>query len=368
MNIQVISRQQAIECTSRSLHLLEHVPSGELSLALVGQAIRRAVNILAPCAKHELEQSVRHSLEGFGHKIETVQALTEFSLEASIVYGDILEMRAGPQADWAVGKYVLRPAAPAFVQRSDGTIYILGVGGDVITPLTKEFLDRLVYFDTLRILSPMEGEALGESLQELGLIKLDESSWLRVPSKETDKAHISAWQKRLEAQQNSSDIEGLIICDEKGANGFYPDRWVTPASRHTGLYVARRPQRYGAANWCLVKLQSGVVTRFVDLFSPGDRSRACDVAWRVQMAIDSASGTPQIFSRGNDSGVDTFKFFSPIPCWAERRLALSGRRVKISGCLLSYEVPPRLAEAESTFLRDTLWLRAVNEADRGGNL
>ncbi len=356
MTACAISPQQAIERVERSLHLPASGTSTELSVAFVGQAIRRAVNILAPCARHELERGVRHSLWGFGVQPDRVDDLVESTLEALIVYGDILEIRVNSHDDWGISKFVLRPAAPFFVQRKDGVIVILGVAGDVITPLTEELTARLLYRESLRVLMPMQGEALALSLRDLGLIELDENSWLRIPSKETYKDHATAWIKRLKGEPVSADIEGLVICDAVRSSRFYPDRWVQPGTNYTGPYVARRPQRYGSNLWCLAELQAGKVVRFLDLFAPGDRNRACDIAWRIQMALDSSSGRPQTYQRRRGAGHDVFDFFSPIPSWAERRLALSGRRLKGERCLFSYEIPSSAVEAEGAFLRDTLWL------------
>lgn len=356
MTACAIMIQQAIERVERSLHLPASGASAELSVALVGQAIRRGVNILAPCARNELERGIRHSLGGLGVQPDRVDDLVESTLEALIVYGDILEVRVNTHDDWAVSKFVLRPAAPSFVQRRDGAIVILGVAGDVITPLTEELTARLLYRESLRVLMPIQGETLAFSLRDLGLIELDENSWLRIPSRETDKSHSEAWIKRLESEPVSSDIEGILVCDAGRSPSFYPDRWVQPRANHTGAYVARRPQRYGPNVWCLAELQAGKVKRFLDLFAPGDRNRACDIAWRIQMALDSWSGRPQAFRRRRVTSHDIFDFFGPIPSWAERRLALTGRRLKGEGCLFSYEFPASAGEAEGMFLQDTLWL------------
>src|SRR5438128_1579131 len=132
MIASAISPQQALELVQRSLHLPRSELSTGLSLALVSQALRRAASILAPCSRHELERSVCHSLLALGTGPEVIAVLVEATLETLIAHGDILEMRINNEDDWVTGKFVLRPSPPAFVQRRDGTIIVLGVGGDVI--------------------------------------------------------------------------------------------------------------------------------------------------------------------------------------------------------------------------------------------
>jgi hypothetical protein len=75
------------------------------------------------------------------------------------------------------------------------------------------------------------------------------------------------------------------------------------------------------------------------------------------MAIDHCRGAPQLYRRlpGRD-GV-RFDFFSPLPIWAQRRLAIIGRPAPPEKCLLSYLVSEREAAAEEAFLQQRLWLK-----------
>ena len=49
-------------------------------------------------------------------------------------------------------------------------------------------------------------------------------------------------------------------------------------------------------------------------------------------------------------------FYSPLPSWAERRLAIVGRKITGQKCLFSYEVAAGPAKEEAVFLQKALWL------------
>ena len=137
---------------------------------------------------------------------------------------------------------------------------------------------------------------------------------------------------------------------------FYRDRWVEPRNQHTGLYVARRPQRYGTPIWCVVELESGRVKRFKDLREPGDRIRPSDVAWRIQAAFDALAGHPQQYRASPADDVTLVRFYAPLPSWAERRLAIVGTKTQAERCLFSYEIPNDEWPGEHAFLNEALWM------------
>lgn len=356
MNITVslIQPHEVLPRIARSLRIA-NAPDG-LTAQLLAQALRRAAHILAPCPRHELERAVHQSLRGLGLGDEDLRIFTEETLETLLVYGEILEMRTASDDPWHTSPLVLRPAPPSFVVRKNGSVVILGVAGDDITPLTTEMNTRFAFQGVLRILSPGGSEDLCTLLRELELIELSENSWLRLPPVETAAAYLAAWRQNLSVTELATTIEGLRILDTARPSSFYPDRWVGPGAAHSGMYVARRDQRYGAPLWCLVDLKDGVPRRYLDLVSRGDRVRPCDIAWRIQMAIDAQVGSPQRFRirpLGPEYALD---FFCPLPSWAERKLAVVGERAERHKSLLSYRISAPDLEYETQFLRERLWL------------
>jgi hypothetical protein len=323
---------------------------------LLAQALRRAAHILAPCSRPELERAVRQSFRGLGLGDDEVRERIEETLEALLIYSEILEMRAAVDDPWDTSPFVLRPAPPSFVVAQNQSLIVLGVAGDELTPFSEEFNGRLVFEGVLRILPPVGDEDLRSLLRDLGLIELTEQAWLRLPSVESAAAHIAGWRQQLAAAPQSAAIEGLRILDTARPVFFYPERWVQPAPAHSGMYVARRAQLYGADLWCLVELERGVPARFLDLVSKGDRLRPCDVAWRIQMALDASAGGPQRFRIRQEKASPVLDFFSPLPSWAERKLAVVGQRAERHKCMLSYAVPASDTDNEIRFLRERLWI------------
>jgi hypothetical protein len=234
-----------------------------------------------------------------------------------VVYGDILEMRDADDDQWSRSALVLRPAPPSFIERKNGSIVVIGVAGDEITPFTPELASRIRHNSGLRTIYPDDGEDLKSLLLEIGLLELPERVWLRIPKLESPASYLADQRLLLAKEPPSGGIEGIRILDTSRSPAFYRDRWLDAGPRHEGIFVARRPQRYGSALWCLLELQGGVVRRFMDLHSRGDRIRPCDIAWRIQMAIDAEAGTPQSVRVRKGQQTSVLSFFSPVPSWAE---------------------------------------------------
>jgi hypothetical protein len=358
--ISVITIEDAISKTARSLNITQGERVG-LSDELLAQAARRAVYIMAPCARHELVGSLSHSFLSEGLSADELSARIDDIVDSLIVYGDVLEMRPTVDGDWfSASRFVLRPAPPTFIARRNGSVVIVGIGGDQITPLTENLEARVSHREALRIIERKENEDLESLLRELGLNKLSEKTWLRVPKSETSTSYISFWKQQLAAEPLCASLEGIRILDTARPPSFYKDRWCVP-NQHTGLFVARRPQLYGVEIWCVVELEKGNAKRFKDLSSPGDRFRPVDVAWRIQAALDSVAGTPQRFRCSEEAGNSLIRFYSPLPSWAERHLSIVGRKTKADRCLYSYEISKHDLVSETSFLGEMLWMSEVAE-------
>jgi hypothetical protein len=353
MTTEALSVAEALSRIAVSLRVGKASSDG-LRISTIAQALRRACYVLAPCLRSDLARGVSACFAGLGHTEEEVRAEVDEVLEALLVYGDILEMRSSDVDDGRSSGFVLRPAPPTFVHRFDGSLVLLGVAGDEITPLTDEMTAQIVEHGVLRTLDARSDFDLAGFLKETGLIEISERSWLRSPPAETAAGYVAMWSRRL-AERVPSDADRVRILDGSKPQNYYAGRWMEAAG-HTGLYVGRRGQRYGSELWCLFDLDRGRVRRFLDFVSVGDRLRPCDVAWRMQMALDAVAGTPQqmvVRSVGTRSIVD---FYSPLPSWAERRLTVSGEKTERDRCLLSYSLPAGRLDSELEFLKNTLWL------------
>lgn len=329
--------------------------------AAIGQllkpALRRAAHILPPAARGDLVRFVAEPLAAFGDQRDAVES----ALDEMIVYGDILAMRRQSLDGWGAPAEVLRPAPPTFVRRSNGEFIILGVAGDHPTALSRELDALLVDDGMVRRLAP-QGEDLSAHLRLLGFAQLSEQAWLRTPPVESPAAHLGNWQARLDAAPVLDHaVEGLDLLDGARDPLYYRGRWTVPGTQ-SGMFIARRPQLYGAPLWSLVRVEQGHARRLIDLYADDDRQRPCDLAWRIQAALDAGRATPQRARIRRSTGTASIDLFSPLPAFAERRLALVATKVAGAQCLYSFTLPiARLAE-EVGSLRALLWM-AVDEED-----
>jgi len=356
MTLTILTRDAALRRVEQALGVSADSVATGPSIPLIAQALRRAAHILAPCPRHELERAVIQSLSGFSADHEQLAASTDDTLESLIAYGDILEMRAPANDPWSISPFVVRPAPPAFVARSSGSVILLGIAGDEISPLPGEWNERIVCRGVLRTLAPEEGEDLRLFLTELGLIELSEKTWLHLPPTDTAHRFETGWMQRLSESPAVTAIDGLQVLDTRKPPSYYTGRWTEPSRIANGMHVGRRPQRYGSPLWCLVDLFDGAPRHFIDLASRTGRERPCDIAWRIQMALDAAAGAPQqVRIRPSGRGL-VLDFFSPLPSWAERKLATLGERALPLRSLLAYAVPTSGTDEAIEFLKDYLWI------------
>lgn len=360
MPISVLHEEDVVQRIAASLHM----PRGEGgTVPLISQALRRAVHILAPTSRSNLQSSVHRSLVSVFQDSEGLAREMNAALELLLVFGEILEMRPSSDDLWQEAPFVLRPAPPSFIVRADASIVVIGVAGDEITPLLGHLNERITFHGILRTLTPEPGEDLATQLCELGLLELGQGQWLRLPPSEPADDYVAKWQHDLDSKPTHGEIDGLTIIGPKSSDSFYASRRKSPDRHDTGMFVGRRPQKYGAPLWCLVQLEAGRPKRLMDLFSKGDRVRPCDIGWRIQMAIDAAAGQPQPFHIRHDSSGSYLDFFSPLPSWAERKLAVVGERRASYKSLLTYSLPRSAIEEQVSFLHESLWLEP---AIRGG--
>ncbi|ALK08978.1 hypothetical protein [Blastochloris viridis] len=357
----LITSREAIASVAKALGMRTDPAPTQLGDELIAQALRRAAFILAPCAAHELAHAVSGSLASLALEDPEFAGRVETILESLVTYGDILEMRADAENPWVTSTaYTLRSAPPSFVARKNGSIFLLGVAGDQISALTEDLGARIVHRGLLRVLLPLSGEELPLYLKELGLLPLSERTWLRLPRSEPASAYAGHIRSLVAAEPRAGSMDGLTILDTSRPVNFYRDRWVEPRNQHTGFYVARRPQKYGAAIWCVADLEAGRVNRFTDLSEPGDRIRPSDMAWRIQAAFDALAGHPQRYRSSPRGATTLVRFYAPIPSWAERRLTLAGTKTRAERCLFSYDIPNEEWPGERAFLNEALWMNPID--------
>lgn len=355
MVIEQVNAQHIVALCSETLAL--PIPSNVHDEVLIAALIRRAAGIMCPCSPGTLQRTVLDSLFRLSDEPERLKEDVETAIEKATIAGDLLELNQVATDDPDVKSTWLFAAPPAFVARPSGSVFLLGVSPEGSTPLPPSFAQRIRYERHYRTIEPQQSEDLAQSLRELRLLELSERNWLRFPKLESAKDFRARIERELQGQLPSGEVSELLILDSNRNPSFYKGRWVTPRNE-SGCFVARRPQAYGAALWGLALLQNGTLQKFLDFPLRKDRFRGSDFAWHFQMAIDATQGTPQKYRKRPLGGNVRFDFFSPIPLWAERRLAIVGRPIERERCLFSYEVPEREAKGEEIFLESHLWLES----------
>jgi hypothetical protein len=326
--------------------------------ALLAALIRRAAGIHCPCSPATLVSSV---LDGLQYVVED-ESRTEDKLadliEKLMVTGDLLELNEVTTDDPEVKSTWVFAAPPSFVARPDGTFFLIGTVSDHVTPLPSSLGANVLHEGVLRVLIPDSEQEVCGVLRELGWLELSSASWLKAPKPETAAGLRDAMQRRLDELPPSGPIADLMILDPSRDPHHYARRRVAPTDQ-SGSFVARRPQAYGAPLWGYAALKNGLPTRFLDFPLKGTRWRGCDIAWHLQMAIDAGRGKPQVYRRRDIPGGAYLDFFSPLPLWAARRLAVLGQEAQPEDCLLTYWLPTQEVAGQEDFLSERLWLRRV---------
>lgn len=354
MVIEPITREGVLKVSRESLGLSPSTaPADDELLAAL---LRRAASILCPCSPATL---IAFVLDGLQYLLEDRNAPEERLadlIDKLTVTGDLLELNQVTTDDLDVKSTWVFAAPPSFVARPDGTFFLLGIVPDHITPLPASLSANVLHEGVLRVLMPEPSQDARCLLREFGWLELFADSWLKAPRPETASQHRDAMRLMLDEQPASGAIADLMILDASRDTRQYSGRRVRP-THQSGRFVARRPQAYGAPIWGYAELADGMPSRFLDFPLKGTRWRGCDVAWHLQMAIDEGLGAPQVYRRRDEPGGAYFDFFSPLPLWAARRLAVLGNAAAPDRCLMTYWLPSQDLVMEEEFLRQRLWLK-----------
>jgi hypothetical protein len=329
------------------------------SIEGISCALRRAASFLCPCSATTLVRGVLRPLRGLVPDLDAFKEVAEDTLEAMIAHGDIIEQRDSSGEAGSRSMVLLYAAPASFVARQSGLALLLGISSDQLSPLPDDLERRIEYVGHVRRLRPLSGEDLQHDLKQLELIELSYEAWLKSPAPEPAAKHVASNDHALDATLPSREIHGLLLLDPERPVRYYRGRWVE-AKSHTGRYVARRSQAYGADLWCYVLLRGGQPERMVDLPHARSRWRGCDEAWHLQLAIDAKRGDPQRFRVRKGPGDTTvLELFSPVPAWARRRWDAVGEPLPSSGCLFAHSFAEAEIEEELRFAREALWLEML---------
>ena len=326
----------------------------------IAAALRRAASFNCPASPRHLIQLVVESLHGLvpvNSSGEDLAVHLETILDSLVAHGDLVEVPIRDE-DQGTSYRTLFLTQPSYVRVSRTSCLLLGIraeGLDLLDEALTERVNHEVHVRRLYI-DPDEDPAL--ILGSLGLREVTSEQWLNPPATCTPEVLLSEYDARLSSAGPSGSVKGCRILDPSEPVTYYSGRWREPSKRDSGRYIARRPVEFGPDAWCYAELQDGTVQSVVDLPLRHDLDRACDEAWRLQAAIDHLSGNPQRVGIEHPTGIEPLlHLFSPVPCWAQRRLDAIGRALqKRRGSLFSYSVTEDELVEGLAFLADNLWI------------
>lgn len=326
------------------------------SAEAVACCLRRAAGFLCPCSARTLVYAVVEPLRGLVDDLDKFRTMVEDTLEALVAYGDLFELSDTTHEERKGQGALLYRAPPTFVRRQSGAVILLGILPDEISLLPDEVEREIDYSNHIRVLSPNAGTEFVNQLEELGYIELPSNVWLKSPQVETAAQHLGYVNRLLDGAPRAGDVPGLQLLDPQRPVRHYRGRWVEPGD-HTGRFVGRRAQAYGADVWCYVEVRDGQPIKLLDLPRKNSIWRGCDEAWRIQAAIDHEGGTPQVFNiRLGPNSTKVIDFFSPVPMWVRRRMEVMGEPVMSSASLFSYRIREGELYEEIQFLKEHAWL------------
>ena len=356
MDMKILAAEELHACGVRTLGL-DAEACDLFSVEAIAAALRRAAGFLCPCPQRTLVQAVAEPLENVAGDKEQLCEVVESTLEALITYGDLLEEYEVSAVERPRPSALLYAAPPSFVSRDSGMVFLIGIAPDHASALPERLTARIDYLNHVRLLSPESGENLRGDLKQLGLAELSTNAWRKeAPSSETSKEHLQRLSSKLKPL--SGLLEGLKILNSAKPVTHYQRRWEE-AKTQTGRFVARRPQAYGNDAWCYIELAQGQTAKLLEFPTTNTRQRACDEAWRLQLAIDAERGQPQLFKARHEAHSSVVEFYSPLPMWVTRRWDDTGEPVTAMGGLFAYKFPAGEISEEIRFMQRELWLKQI---------
>jgi hypothetical protein len=357
-----VANLTAAEVRSRAIEALglAAVTDDVASWVALSAAVRRAASFTCPTTPRALADAVTSSLRGLTLDHGALRDDLSAVIDVLVASGDLLEMRSDDPTRSVRGLVLGGPAYVAL----ESQFVLVGVRADAAPLLTEDMMSLVEYSGHSRRIT--RGPDLDESVLAVqGLRAISLEQWLQAPRQLDAHSFVRSFADRLDASQPIQSFTDIRILDGASDVTYYSGRWRAPQDDDDGLFVARRPQQYGADLWCTVRLAAGQVTRVIDFpTSISSVTPAADEAWRLQAAMDSERGVPQrVRVHTRSTSAARIDFFGPLPSWAQRRLDLVGNRCERErGALFTYEVPNAELGSELQALGDLLWLSTTNEA------
>lgn len=338
-----------------------------LSRELLACIMRGQLARMYPCSEASLLTASRNALQALAADIDELTGAVADVLEDLLTCGDVVELarvtiaQADEHSQWLV------PAPPSFVVR-DKRAYLLGIASDNAPFLPEEHWRRIQHNGAARTIDlGDDGAVSAQALGAFGLRQLDETEWLEYRPKGSAAQFVDQLRERLRNKGVDGPLPGMKVLAHQGVDRRpYQRRWLDSCTA-SGLHIARLEQPYGSPLWYLADLSSGRCRRSLLLPYHLDKERACDQAWRAQLAIDASQGHPGRYAvqtgqrptdQGNaDQGKTVLRLDFPLPLSARRRLRFLGGPSARSDSPYTFTIPSSEEQAECRHLEEQLWLQ-----------
>lgn len=331
--------------------------SAGLSRELLSCVMRSQLARMFPCSESSLLSACRNALSALAQDVDALDNAAADVLEDLHTCGDVVELArvtialADEQSQWLV------PAPPSFVVRGKRA-YILGIAADNAPFLPDEHWQRIQYNGAARSIDLDDaGVVSARTLGVFGLRQLDETEWLGYKPKGSAARYVEQLRDRLRSSGVDGPLPGMGVLAHQGADRrSYQRRWIDNCTA-SGLHIARMEQPYGSPLWYLAELSAGRCRRSLLLPYHLEKERACDQAWRAQLAIDASQGHAGSYVVNTDQGKTVIKLDFPLPLIARRRLRFLGGPASRSDSPYTFVIPSSEEQAECRYLEEQLWLQ-----------
>ena len=356
---KLITAGEARASTRADLHLQASDDSDQRTL--IAQAVKRVCGILCPCTARAIADAAFASLHLVVDDDGELRDVIRSSLEALSISGDVIEMGASFSED-EMPQQLFHCAPPSYMLMGS-KIYLTGVAPDDAPVLPTGIASLVIAKGAIRYINAVDPDQLCEQLQGLGLRAMTPEDWFRRSSHGKAATFLAKMRQRLAEFGVDGDLQGVRVLAPNGdGNAAYKSRWVEP-SRRAGLHIIRTPRTFGADAWLLAMLRDGRVERSYALYGlDNTTTRACDVGWLTQLALDATSGNPNTyhFQRDRDDLLVTLDF--PLPTHAKRRLLYwSGGMVVDSNNYRTFHLPSNASAAVERFLQEQCWMQLSHD-------
>lgn len=327
--------------------------------ALIASLLRRLCGFMCPCPQRTILAAAKRSLAPLGVGAQPLIEQLASVLEELLVVGDVIEVSRIGGALFDENRDWLFCAPPSFLEL-DGRCYVFGIAPDDAPVLVGRLRHRLRHDAVMRYIED-EQDSVAETLAFLGMRQLSAATWLPRASEQSPQRFLDHLTNRLAVD----GLEGQIPASEWLAHASerhlpYDRRWQA-AAQQSGMYIGRATPEFGARVWFVATLVSGKIERSLVLPLTDGQDRACDQAWRIQLALDASQGMPSRYRALPDADGMGVSVDFPLPLASRRRLVLLGGMRNYNVGAGAFWIPNAAWPQAERYLQMELWLRNAQD-------